>query len=80
MVVKTSTYGDSVDPDHVSTVERDCVTAPDVMRIKFCNLDVLDDNVVLKLVSIYVEKLSKRALTAPETMRRPLPLITPLLP
>lgn len=44
-----STYGNSVDPDHVCAVDGDSITAPDVVRVQLSDLDVLDDDVVLGL-------------------------------
>jgi hypothetical protein len=40
------TYGDSVDPDHVGTIDGDGITTPDVVRVQLGDLDVLDDDVV----------------------------------
>lgn len=44
------TYGDSVDPNHVCAVNRDRITSPDVVRVQLGDLDVLDDDVVLRRV------------------------------
>lgn len=46
LLSNTNTYSNSVNPDHVGAVERDSITAPDVVRVQLGNLDVLDDNVV----------------------------------
>lgn len=34
-----------IDPDHVGAIKSDRITAPDVVRVQFGNLDVLDDDV-----------------------------------
>ena len=54
-----STYGNSVDPHHVCTIQRDRIAAPYIVRVQLGDLDVLNNDVVLKLVSTYVGWLSK---------------------
>jgi hypothetical protein len=53
-----STYGDSVDPNHVCAVDRDRITSPDVVRVQLGDLDVLDDDVVLNRVRSRPQNIS----------------------
>lgn len=35
-----------IDPDKVSTVKSDCISTPDVLRVEFGDVDVLNDDVL----------------------------------
>lgn len=41
-----SSYLDVVDPDHVSVIQGDGITTPDVVRVEVGDVDVLDDDVL----------------------------------
>ena len=75
------TYGDVVDPDQVGVVDGDGITTPDVLRV-----EVGDGNVPVEIslgTSLEADLSCTHwmmTLEVPLTMRRPLPMITPLLP
>ena len=39
------TYLDVINPDKVSTVQGDSITAPNVLRVEVCNVNILNNDV-----------------------------------
>ena len=69
-----------INPNHVGIVNGDCVTSPDVLGVDISDSNVSASVSYFLLTTNYGQTDWMIMLLAPLTIRRPLPLITPLDP
>jgi len=70
--------GYMIDPDHVGIVDSDSITTPDILGVDFGNENVSKESVRGSGFKSSVSSYWMMTLLAPETIRRPLPLIIPV--
>lgn len=73
--------GNVINPDHISIVDSNSVTSPDVLRVDLFDLDVSESRVSMNLARLTsYTTYWMMMLLAPETIRRPFPWMIPVEP
>lgn len=73
---------DVVDPDHISPIDSDTISSPNILGVNFGDVNVLDDDVLHSVghAKTAIPTLACQSWIIGQEKIYPLPLMTPLLP